>query len=148
VDIRTYLLASIADMKSKTKNTVTYWKKKCWDLFSQIVRYRDCGVDMYGNCCTCGTKKHFSELQAGHFIPGRHNSVLFDMRNCHAQCMQCNVLLKGNMVRYYRFMRERYGQEVIDELERLDSETRQFKVFQLKELYEIFLTIKKSLGEK
>jgi hypothetical protein len=146
VDIRTYLLAFIAGMKSKTKNTVTYWKKKCWDLFSQVIRYRDCNGGVYGNCVTCGQKKHFSELQAGHFIPGRHNSILFDFRGCHAQCYHCNVGLKGNPIKYYKFMLETYGYEVIDQLEILDAEPKQFKVFQLKEIYDQLLTIKKSLG--
>jgi hypothetical protein len=131
---------------TKTKNTVKYWKKKCWDLFSEVIRYRDCQEEgNYGQCITCGERKHFSELQAGHFIPGRHNSVLFDLRNCHSQCMRCNVFLKGNPIKYYRFMLDVYGKDVIDELDKLDGETKQFKVWQLKEQYDQLLTIKKSL---
>ena len=133
------------NLKKKSKDTVSRWKKKCWDLFSQIVRYRDCGVDMYGNCCTCGARKHFSELQAGHFIPGRHNSILFDLRGCHAQCYHCNVGLKGNPIKFYKFMLDKYSQATIDDLERLDSEPKQFKVWMLKEIYDQLSTVKKSL---
>ena len=121
---------------SKTKNSVKSWKKKCWDLFSQIIRLRDCNGGVYGNCVTCGAKKHFNELNAGHFIPNRHPSIIFDIRNCHVQCVQCNVFLKSNPVPYYKFMLHKYGQEVIDELDRLDHEVKQFKTFELKELYE------------
>jgi DNA repair exonuclease SbcCD ATPase subunit len=46
---------------------------------------------------------------------------LFDERNCHAQCYGCNVMKKGNMVKYYKFMLKQYGQKVIDELEELDT---------------------------
>jgi hypothetical protein len=128
-----------------SKNTVKYWKKKCWDLFSEVIRLRDCNGGVYGNCVTCGARKHFSELQCGHFIPGHHNSVIFDLRNAHAQCFHCNIGLKSNPIRYYKFMLDKYGVEVIDELDKLDGETKQFKVFMLKEIYDQLLTIKKSL---
>jgi hypothetical protein len=128
------------------KQSVSSLKKKCWDLFSQIVRYRDCGPgSVYGICCTCGKTYHFSQLQAGHFIPGRHNSVLFDLRNCHAQCMKCNVFLHGNPVEYYQFMLNKYGQDVIDELRSLDKIKTQFKVWQLEIMYNEFKKVKQSL---
>jgi hypothetical protein len=133
-------------MPIKKRKTVGQWKKKCWDLFSEIIRYRDCTEGVYGNCVTCGARKHFSELQAGHFIPGRHNSILFDMRGCHAQCYHCNIGLKGNPIKYYKFMLKKYGQTVIDELEELDKQTQPFKVFQLEVIYEQFKVIKKSLN--
>ena len=131
------------------KQSVSVLKSKCWHLFSEIVRSRDCQKTMnrldWGKCITCGIIKEFKELQAGHFIPGRHNSVLFDLRNCHAQCYRCNVLLKGNPIKYDRFMLETYGQGTIDELERLDGDSKQFKVFMLQEMLDQFKTIKKTL---
>ena len=42
-------------------------------------------------------------------------------------------------------MLEKYGQEVIDELDRSDGESKQFKVWMLKELYDQFTVIKRAL---
>lgn len=75
-------------------------------------------------------------MQAGHFIPGRHNSILFDERNVHAQCYGCNVMKQGNSIKYFRFMQQQYGDAVIEELERLDRENKQFTIPELETLYE------------
>jgi len=60
--------------------------------------------------------------------------ILFDERNCHSQCYGCNVMKKGNMVKYYKKMLDMYGQSVINELEKLDTKTRQYKTHELKTL--------------
>lgn len=76
-------------------------------------------------CCTCPDVKHWKEMQAGHFIPGRCNSILFDERGCHAQCRRCNYN-EGNGPEYTPFMIERYGQDVVDELRNLRHKTVKF----------------------
>lgn len=94
--------------------------KDLWNVFSQYIRLRDCllttGTIWKGKCVTCGKIYRFNYLQAGHFIPGRKNSVLFNERCVHAQCFRCNVVLGGNWPLYYRFMQRTYGQETIEEL--------------------------------
>ena len=55
-------------------------------------------------------------MQAGHFIDGHMNAIMFDLRGIHPQCFACNCMKHGNKVEYYKFMLEEYGQEVIDEL--------------------------------
>jgi NAD-dependent dihydropyrimidine dehydrogenase PreA subunit len=107
-------------------------KRHAWDAFSKYIRLRD---ELKG-CFTCIVNKPWKEMQAGHFLPGRHNSLLFDERNCHSQCYRCNVPLKGNMVEYYPKMLRLYGQEVIDELKVLDKQIVKLKVWQLIEIKE------------
>ena len=126
----------------KKKPTLGQIKRKTWAMFSLYIRTRDAlrttGTTEYALCITCDRKyplKAVGGLQAGHFITGRHNSVLFDERNVHAQCYGCNVGKKGNMVVYYKKMLEMYGQDVIDELEQLDKVNRQYKVWELLDLY-------------
>ncbi len=70
----------------------------------------------YGRCVTCGKAFPFKELQAGHFIPGRYNGILFEEDGVHAQCRGCNILGRGRLSEYQRYMLESYGQEVIDDL--------------------------------
>jgi hypothetical protein len=60
---------------------------------------------------------------------------LFDERNVHFQCKRCNGPLKSNPRKYQAYMLKRYGQEVIDELDRLDVEIKQFERPELDRLY-------------
>lgn len=120
-------------MKTKHKS-VTKLKEECWDLFSKWVRSSVADYIGYSKCVTCEVRMPWKQLQAGHFIPGRHNAILFDERGCHPQCYRCNVGLKGNPRAYDAYMRKNYGEKVIKELEELDRKTHPFTVGELEEL--------------
>jgi hypothetical protein len=113
-------------------------KQRAWQAFSAYIRLRDCkkttGTLYEGICFTCKKKYAYKSLQAGHFIPGRHNANLFEERGVHCQCYHCNVGLKGNPRLYDYFMREEYGQGVIDELDAQDKTTKDFSIADLEEL--------------
>jgi len=117
-------------------------KGDAWDAFSLYVRTADCirttGTRQWALCITCGKRYHMKVLQAGHFIPGRHNAMLFSEKGTHAQCYNCNINLKGNTLEYRRQIIRLYGEGADEELERLDQEVRQYKrqdYIDLKELY-------------
>ncbi len=123
------------------KQTLTQAKDKLWKVFSQYIRLRDAlrttGTETHGLCISC--EKHYpcfgvGCMQAGHFLPGRHASVIYDERGCQAQCYNCNVNLKGNWNKYYAGMEKLYGEKIIKELQSLDRETKQWKVFEIEEL--------------
>ena len=107
-------------MGRRKELTITTLKKKLWKIFSIYIRMRDClettGTTTHGNCCTCGRDYPIGKLQAGHFIPGREDSILFDPACVHAQCYRCNVQRSGEWVKYFRFMEKKYGREFIFEL--------------------------------
>lgn len=107
--------------------TITSLKKKLQKIFSIYIRMRDClettGTITHGKCCTCGRDYPIGKLQAGHFIPGREDSILFDPACVHAQCYRCNVQRSGEWVKYFRFMEKKYGREFIFELMK-KSETK------------------------
>lgn len=121
--------AKKAFRKAKLHN-VSWWKKKAWSAFSKWIRERDEYV-----CCTCGKQERGPGMHGGHFIPGRHNSVLFDEHNVHAQCYWCNMRLKGNPIKYFRFMQQKYGEAEIYRLEALDKQDKQFTVAELEAIY-------------
>jgi hypothetical protein len=102
-------------------------KDRAWKAFSLWVRKRG-AIGNVNTCITCGRVKPIEKLQASHFIPGRHNSILFDERGCWASCYTCNVVLGSNPVKYYRFMLKMKGQKVIDELDKLSEETKKYTV--------------------
>ena len=132
-------------MKKKSLKSV---KKKTWDVFSKYVRLRDAiettdTRDM-ALCCSCG--KQYPAfgvgcLQAGHFIPGRGNAVLFDEKGVHAQCYNCNINLKGNWPGYYKFMLEKYGQDEINRLIDDSHKTVKYTVMDLEEMQVRFLEL-------
>jgi len=125
-------------MKSKYKKE----KDNAWEWFSKYIRLRDCiettGKIEYGICCTCNQTIVSKGNHAGHFTDGRRMSVLFDEKNCHLQCYRCNMHLNGNKVLYYKFMLNKYGQEIIDELLELNNQIKKYKTFELIELAETY----------
>ena len=108
-------------MKSTAKkDTLSKHKEKAWKAFSIYIRTRDCLKTTWGHergtCITCNREYPLKQLQAGHFIDGRNNAVLFSEKGVHAQCYACNVRLHGNKVKYWLYMEQTYGHDVIDEL--------------------------------
>ena len=121
-------------MKKKLK-TIFQLKSEVWVLFSRWIRQRDADENGMVKCCTCLVVKHWKQMQAGHFIPGRRNANLFDERGCHAQCYSCNCgWLKGNPREYDAFMRRVYGEEVIKELEKQNRVIKSFQPSELEKL--------------
>ncbi len=103
-------------LRKMGKGSLTKSKKKAWTAFSLYIRLRFASDEGYATCVTCGVRKHYKELQAGHFIPGRHNAVLFSEEGVQNQCYHCNVGLKGNWPQYYDYMKKMYGLEVVEKL--------------------------------
>ena len=132
----------------KKKVTISSMKKKVWPLFSQYIRVRDClkttGCASFGLCITCGKRYHIKLLQAGHFIPGRHNSNLFSFEGTHAQCYNCNINLRGNTLEYRRQIIKLYGEGADVELEK---EARQIKKFTTPELEELWSYLRELIKE-
>jgi len=92
-------------MKKPSKGKL---KKKVWKVFSAYKRQVEADKNGFVRCCTCGVIKHWKEVDAGHYVSGRHNAVLFDEMLVHPQCKPCNRD-HGNMPNYTKFMMKRYG---------------------------------------
>lgn len=125
-------------MRRKAKSPLAKAKEKAWKQFSTYIRTRDClettkGL-REGVCCTCQRRYPFEALQAGHFIDGRNNAVLFSEQGVHAQCSGCNLFLHGNKLKYWVFMENKYGREVIDELIRESHTTIKRRAFDYDDL--------------
>lgn len=102
-------------------------------MFSQFIRMRDADWKGYIKCVTCRKYIFWKASDAGHFLPGRKNIILFDERQVHAQCGRCNRFRAGNWDKYYAVMKEKHGQEVIDELIALNNQMKEWKLAELKE---------------
>lgn len=108
-------------MAKKSKKQLA--KEKAWSSFSRYIRLRDAlrftGDPDEGQCVTCLRTYPTKSLQAGHFIGGRTNAVLFAEDIVYSQCYGCNVGRSGNYLDYYYFMERELGsKEAVDELVR------------------------------
>jgi hypothetical protein len=128
----------IEPIKKKKVVSLGKLKKKVWALCSKYIRLKY--ADEYGRekCTTCNEVKHWKEMQAGHFAPGRNNAILFDHRGIHPQCYACNICKHGNLIEYYDFMLKTYGQEIVDDLKRLQHTSKQFTLQELLDLEEFY----------
>lgn len=113
-------------VKKKTRKKSSLEKKKelAWKKTSIVVRRRYSDKLGFCQCVTCGDVKHWKEMQAGHFVPGRTDSILFEETNIHVQCYSCNVCRSGSLIEYYQFMLMTYGQEEILRLQQLKHEPK------------------------
>ena len=81
-------------------------------LFNTWIRKRDLGKP----CISCGGSLG-SKYDAGHFFScGAYPNLRFNEDNVHAQCVQCNQHLHGNIVEYSKGLIMRIGQERVDKL--------------------------------
>jgi hypothetical protein len=119
--------------KRKKLPSIKTLKAKAWKTFSAYVRKRD------GKCVTCGAGAE----NAGHFIHGHGKPTFFDERNCHGQCVRCNLYLSGNLIEYAAFMKSKYGWETVDALRELSHQVVKFG----REYYEDIINRYK-IGEK
>jgi len=122
--------------------SVAKLKGEVWILFSDYIRKRDClrttGDIDWGKCITCETLRKRGELDAGHFIQGRMNSILFDETCVHAQCRRCNRFRGGEPLKYRRAIIRLYGEGYDVELEEKAMETKGFTREELTELKKYF----------
>ncbi len=117
--------------------------KKADEWFSKYVRVRDSELtngEYVGTCITCnktgtvawydGKKMRFTKgWDAGHFVTRGNKVVRFNDMNVNLQCaFRCNNMRSGEPVKYKLALKEKYGEEVPDELQKLAEETQYYKL--------------------
>lgn len=134
------------------KKSVARLKRKLWSIFSEYIRLRDClmttGTLTRGKCICCEAELPFKDLQAGHFIAGRGNAILFDEECVHSQCRVCNIIKGGNILVYRRKIIDLYGKGYDEILEKRAIPTRKFTVEELESLISEYQGKIKLLEEK
>ncbi len=130
------------------KPKLTTLKKKAWAEFSRYIRLKYSTAGGYCRCVTCGAMLHWKDAQAGHFIAGRNNSILFEEKGVHPQCYGCNIGKNGNAVEYFVFMERKYGREVIDQLRVLSKQTLKRTAEDLTEIREKYKQLADELAGK
>src|SRR3990167_7344975 len=100
--------------ENRSYKSCTSYKKALWTVFSKYIRLRDCGI-----CISCGKVKHWKDMDAGHYVPKTAGLALyFNEQNVNAQCTYCNRWMHGNLSRYAIALRRKYGQNILEELDK------------------------------
>ena len=127
--------------------TLTRCKNETARVWQRIVRLQAIEPDGLVSCVTCDWRGRYQDAHAGHYVPRRHSSTIFHPRNCHVQCAYCNDKLSGNMHVYRVFMRDRYGDEAVEELESLKQQVKQFTKDELVDLRRGYMARSKQILE-
>ncbi len=131
-------------MKSKNNREWkggTSYKKFLWRVFSKYIRQRDGGI-----CITCGKKDDWKKMDAGHYIPRTAGlSIYFEEKNVHCQCTTCNRWKHGDLTKYALRLREKYGENILDEL---DQQRRKIIKISIPEYQEKINFYKKKLEDE
>lgn len=118
-------------MKSKPLHKL---EKDLWKHFSLYTRLKY--ADEFGNvvCYTCGIKKHYKEMQAGHFVKRSYKALKFSEKNVRVQCPRCNMFLDGNQDEFAVRLEQEFGQGILQELHKLKWQEKRFTRSELESL--------------
>ena len=115
------------------KPTKSSAKKKAWSACSKYVRNLH-SRDGICTCYTCGVSKPVPDMQAGHAIQGRGNSILFETDGIRPQCAGCNVWQGGRLDVFIPKLIDEVGRQRYDELLGLKGKPKSFTVEELLEV--------------
>jgi len=92
-------------------------KSKFWDVFAYYVCLRD--YTNHEKCITCGQRKEFKELQAGHYLAAGNCGfgLLFDEENVNGECSYDNGFNPNHQHEYRLGLIKRIGLEKVEMLE-------------------------------
>jgi len=111
-------------------------KKSLWKVFSEYIRQRDGGI-----CISCGKKDFWRKMDAGHYIPKTAGLMLyFDERNVNCQCTYCNRWMHGNLTKYAIALREKYGETILEELDKKRKEFKKISIPEYQKMIEEYKT--------
>lgn len=99
----------------------------------KYIRLKAADKDGYVSCVTCGVRKHWKEMQGGHFIGRKWTATKLLEENINPQCPCCNGPLRGNMIQYTLYMQDTYGREFVEELETLKHQTKKYTRAEIEE---------------
>jgi len=107
-------------MPKKKRTPTQILRDKAWKEFSKYIRLKGADKDGFNECFTCGAKKHYKKLHAGHF---KHGKLDFDEMNIHPQCIACNRWHRGRLDVYAMKLIDLYGLEAVKDLESRAEQT-------------------------
>ena len=120
------------------KPTVRSLKRTADRLFSEIIRRSSINEFGWVFCVTCKKPDLWQNMDCGHYESRKHNNTRYDKRNCAPQCRTCNRFEEGRKYEFGKYLVEKYGEEIIEELRTLAYTNKRFTVSELQEMIKQF----------
>lgn len=118
--------------------SLTPKEKKLDRVFSKWVRYTNANRQGLVQCVTCRKLGDPKNFHAGHFIDRTYKCTRWDERNVHPQCVSCNTFHEGQKDEYALYLIKRYGESILEELNRLKHSICKFDDFQIEQMIETY----------
>jgi len=115
-------------MSSVMKKSNKYWNNKLDKLVSTIVRSK-------GKCERC-FEKNYNLLQCCHIYSRTYRSVRWDTLNLLCLCSGCHFWSHKNPILFAEFVMDHFGKFKYEELKIRALPTKNWKVWELEEMYE------------
>jgi len=109
--------------------------KKVDAVFSQYIRLKASDENGYGECYTCGSKRHFSEVHCGHFMSRACMNTRWEELNCAFQCARCNCFRSGEQYLFAQHLDRDHGEGTAERLHIASKQTRKWTRAELEALY-------------
>ena len=112
-------------------------KGVCAKLTQKLVRLKAADKNGMVECVTCGKIDHWKGMQGGHFIERGKSATVLMEENIHPQCPGCNMYRMkqaSTVLTYRRYMVDMYGEDFVQELERMSRQPKKFYTAELNEL--------------
>mgnify|MGYP003630912906 CR=1 FL=1 len=116
--------------------------KKLDKAFSEYIRRRYIKNEIV-ECVTCGVKKHWKEVDAGHFVSRRHYATRWNPINVFAQCKKCNGFAAGENYLFGKYIDKNYGIGTADELIKLSKQITKIMNYELEEKIKYYTNLNK-----
>lgn len=122
--------------RSPKKKSVSSLKRIADAYFSKYIRLRDADRYGYCECISCGVKKHWKDMQNGHFVKRSVSLLRYDDENCNAQCLGCNMFKSGEQYAYSLALDLKYGDGTASRLHKQRHTTHKFTISELESIIE------------
>lgn len=143
-DAREYTRRRDGSMRREPRDLRGWLKATDMDL-SKAIRIESSDARGICSCITCPYTGFWSDgkISAGHFL-GKRQSIRYSEIGLHPQCSTCNCTGVAHSVAYSRakienvarayqtYMLDRYGQQAVDALQRLNSESKTWSAQELR----------------
>lgn len=80
------------------------------ESFSLFIRLRDSDHQGVCKCITCGDFKHYTQMDAGHFVTRDNMATRWEEQNVNAQCPHCNRFKAGKQFEHGLAIDKKYKQ--------------------------------------
>ncbi len=102
--------------------------------FSQYVRLYSADYSGMVKCVTCGAKKHWKNIDAGHFMSRIHKNTRWEEKNCSPQDSACNKWGAGKQYEHGKYLDGYWGEGTADEMMAMSKMTVKLDVFDVLEI--------------